>query len=207
MTPKELNKKVVIKGEIHKKDKISNLIRDKRIVLLLLAGLFSSGFSVGISNWIPLYIQTTLETDIVLSGMPVTMLYLGIIVSRIVSSFISENKKILKLFFLSNLFGAMLWATAIIVNNTTAIFVTSIVVGILVGGSIPIAIAAACNLFSSRAGAVSSILIVSCNVGCILIPGVGGVISQFVSLWFGIFALCLMPLLVSLCFFAVYSAR
>jgi fucose permease len=183
------------------------LIKNKDILRLCIAAFLYTSFSISLSNWMPIYMQKEFNADIIFSGLPVTVLWAGIIIGRLLNSYYSNKANLLRLLFYSNALCTVLWIIAAAVNTPVVIIVLSGVCGVCIGGIVPVGISRVCDWFPNNTGTVSSYIFVFVTLGSMIIPWLTGFIMQGASYWLGIASLAVAPLGASVCFFKFAKAK
>ena len=175
-----------------------SFFRKKDIIVFAVLSLLYTGFSSGVSTWIPTLMTVEYSSPIQMSSLPVSFLWVGIIISRLVYSSISEKVNIKRILIYSNLICALFWFSAILMNSSIMVGIACGVSGLCTGAIIPLSVALACNRYPNNSGTVSFIIFLYVTIGYMLIPWIFGVLGDAVNIWFSILVMGAMLLAISI---------
>lgn len=163
---------------------ISTFFKKKEIIVFAMICLLYTGFSTGVSTWMPTLMTVKFGRAIQLSSLPVSLLWGGIIISRLFYSAISKKANIKKLLVFSCLICTTLWFTAFLLDSIVMIDIACGISGLCTGAVIPLCVARACNRYPKNSGTVTFIIFLYVTIGYMLIPWLQGVLGDAVSVWF-----------------------
>jgi fucose permease len=168
----------------HAEDKLNlaSLFKNPQVWVLTISAMCFSGSYVGLVTWFPSYAKS-LETDAgKLSGIILSIYFIGFVISRIVSSLILKESNSRKLIILTALGGTATLFAAILIGRTWAFFAFLFLSGLFTGATLPIIIFVACLNFPRNTGGITSIMYTGIAVTAILVPYVMGVIGDSSSI-------------------------
>ena len=168
-------------------------LKDKRVLFLSLAGFCYTALSVSLGTWMPLYMQTYLQTNLITASLPVTVFAVGLIIGRLVCSALSRWSRMVEALMISHLVCFAFWLLAFLANQPVLLIAMAGVAGFCVSGVVPVSVTIACGWYPSQTGGVSSLIFMLVTLGAMLGPGLVGVIAQASSLRLAMTLLAAMP--------------
>lgn len=144
--------------------------KSRNVLLLCLAVFLYVGFSTAISTWMPTYLLTVLKTSVVVSGLPGSAFWLGVIFGRILFSVLQERIDTRKLVITGNLLGGLVFITMAIQSDPKRLLGATVLLGFVSGVIVPMSVALACTLYPKNKGTVSSLIFLFTALGQMLIP-------------------------------------
>ena len=196
--------KHLLKNQPKGKKYIVPFIKNKDFLLVCFCAFLFAGLSIGLSTWMSLYMQKEFNSSVILSSLPITSLWIGVIIGRFISSFLSVRINMMKWIIFNCIIGALLWIVGIIINSPILIVVICGLLGFTISGILPSLITISCNWYKKSTGTASSLVFLFFTIGYMILPWLFGFFADFVSLRFCISAFCLFPFLISLCFYKLY---
>lgn len=180
-------------------------LKNKQVLFIGLTGFSYTALSASLSTWMPLYMQTDLKTDLLISSLPVTMFAIGLIVGRMVCSALAAWAKMVNLLMVSHFVCAGLWFIAFFVKMPFVFFLAAGVAGFCVSGVVPVAVSIVCGIYPTQTGSISSLIFLFVTMGYMVVPGLVGVVAQVTNLWLALMLLGLMPLLAAVSYYKIRS--
>ena len=105
------------KHAIFKIGMIINFLKNKNILLLSILCFLYVGFVSASSTWMPTYFTQQLNIQTAFISLPVSALWIGVIVGRLVYSVLSLKHKIKNLILYSNLLAGIIMLMATFINS------------------------------------------------------------------------------------------
>lgn len=180
---------------------IGPLIKNGRFLLLCSIMFVYIGLSSGISTWIPSYMVKSLHADKLISTVPVSLFWAGIVIGRLAYSVLNEKKYIKKLQIASILFSGTVFILAVVLAVPWTIGVGCGLLGLSASMLAPFSISTAGIFFPNKIGSATSFLLMSTAIGQMLVPWLMGIFIDAAGFTFGMgflgmicFAACI-PLL------------
>lgn len=163
------------------KDEQLNLIslfKNPQIWILTLCSMFSSGSYIGLVTWFPSYAKYLDNESGKLSGVILSVYFIGFVFSRLISSLVLKKENARFLIILTSLGGLASLSIALIIPQTWAFFVFLFLAGLFTGATHPIIIFTACLNFPRNTGGVTSIIYTGIAIMAIIVPFIMGVVGD-----------------------------
>ena len=175
-------------------------IKDRQFYILCAMAFVYCGFSATLAAWMPTFLQKELHADTMLSGLPISLLWVGILCGRLFYPALIGRFGAKRVFLVSSLLNVMVFALSVIVNSPVFYVAAFFFPGFLLGDIVPFAIVLGCSWHRTHSGAVSSYILMSGTLGFLVIPWLFGYISDAIGLYGMIVSCTLMPIiLLALC--------
>jgi fucose permease len=171
------------------------LLKNGRFLLLCLIMFLYVGMSASVATWMPSYMTGTLRVSKLYSGLPISLYWVGAIIGRVTFSFINEKRWIKPLQLSTVLISGLLFIPAVLLHNPLFVAVGCGLMGLSSSMLAPFALSTGGMYFPSRTGAASSLLIMSCTAGQMVIPYVNGLLIDAAGFTVGMLfpaAVCLL---------------
>ncbi len=160
------------------------LLSPKLLVLCLIMFIFS-GYQSGISIWMPMYMEKSLMAKPFLSGLTVSLYYIGTILGRVLFTIFFKEHQAKNLIVFGSFTGGIVLLSGIIAGSSGLMAVTSGVSGLLTCAVLPLTITFACNYYPENSGAVSAIILVNSVLSWMVFPWLIGLIADNSSFQMG----------------------
>jgi fucose permease len=182
-------------------------LKDKRALFLSLAGFCYTALSIGQATWLPLYMQTNLQTDLMLASLPVTIFAVGLIIGRLTCSALASWPRLIDALTVSHVICAILWVLAFLINSPIFLLVMAGIAGFCVSGVVPVSVSISCGWYPNQTGGISSLIFLLVTLGSIVGPGLVGIIAQASSLRLAMILLGAWPFLAFIAFKLARASR
>lgn len=163
-----------------------NLLKSRDMWLLSLIMFMYAGHQTGLIIWLPMYMETHLSTGPWLAGSSLSVLWIGIIISRILASRLSERFTPVQLILWGNFIGFVLLLAGFLIGRPILLLASVGVTGVVTGAVIPLLIAASCDRFPQNTGTASSLIFLNGNIARMLFPWLIGLVAELFSFQGGI---------------------
>ncbi len=168
-------------------------IKDRHFYVLCAMAFVYCGFTAALAAWMPAFMQTVLFTNTMLSGLPVSLLWVGILCGRLVYPSIISRFGAKRVFLFGSAASLLIYALAVVVNLPVFYVVAFFFPGFLLGNIVPYAIVLGCGWHRSHSGAVSSYILMSATLGFLVIPPLLGYVSDAIGLYGMIACSAILP--------------
>lgn len=159
----------------------ASLISSPKLLVLCMIMFIFSGYQSGISIWMPMYMEKALFAEPFLSGLAVSLFYIGVILGRLLYSLAFREEQAKSIIMLGSLSGAIVLVFGLMVNNAALLAAASGLSGFLTCAVLPLVITYACNFYPESSGAVSSIILLNSVLSWMVFPWLIGVIADNLS--------------------------
>ena len=175
-------------------------IKDRQFYILCVMAFVYCGFTAALAAWMPTFMQEGLGANTLLSGLPISLLWVGILCGRLIYPVLIGRFNAKRVFLTGSLLTVMIFVLSVIVNSPVFYAIAFFFPGFLLGDIVPFAIVLGCSWHRAHSGAVSSYILMSGTLGFLVIPWLFGCISDVIGLYGMIMACTLMPAgLLALC--------
>lgn len=164
----------------HNKEKLKilSLLKSPSVWVLVIGASCFSGAYAGLITWFPSYTRS-LEGDIgKLSGLILSIYFIGYIISRGLASIILTEKNTKFLIILTSFLGGVFFLIAFAIAEPWAFFVFLVTAGFFSGASLPMIISAACITYPNNTGGVTTILYIGISLLAMVTPYLMGYIGD-----------------------------
>lgn len=173
----------VTRTQEKKKDMIKSgynfkIFTDKKIILLCLVMFLYAGHQSGATTWVPTLVEKTLEANIVISGLALSVFWLGITLGRIVCALISRKVKPKYLILIGSLLGGLFLIAGLNADGPLVFTIALGITGFFTGAIIPLVITTACESYPDNSGTVSSLIMLVGSLAWMVFPWLVGVTSE-----------------------------
>ena len=161
---------------------IGRLLSERKVWMLMLSLFFYCGHQVGIASWIPMFMEKEFGVSAEFGGIGVSAFWLGLIISRLLCSWLSGLVEVKKL-----LTGGLIIATAgftagILIHTPWAVITGCTMAGLFAGAAIPLCLVLTYDSYSALQGTASMLMFVSISVGQLLYPWLMGIVAEHAGL-------------------------
>jgi fucose permease len=174
------------------------LLKNRNIVILCLITFLYGGFAISTSTWMPTFMTQQMKSNIFVSIIPVSLLWVGIIAGRIFYSFLSVKFNMKYILFFSSLLGGVVFTVAIIVNKPVAYIIGLTIAGFLSSPVVPLSIATASSQNKSSTSLTSTVIILFVNFGSMIVPWILGIVADKIGFWLFMIFLASIPFLMAI---------
>jgi len=158
--------------------RLLHLLGNPQIWIMTVGAACFSGSYVGFVTWFPSYAETISADFGLLSGLVLSLFFLGFVISRALASIILTLRNARFLIVITALIGGLSYLAAFMITQPWAFFVFIIMAGFFSGSTLPMIIFVACSIFPNNTGGVTTILYLGISVSAMLIPFIMGAIGD-----------------------------
>lgn len=176
---------------------IKKVIFNRRMLLLFIVAFFYVGFAVGTSTWMPTYMKNKMNTDIFTSGLVVSSLWGGVIIGRVISSFLSIKYSLKRLLLIGTISSGTVMVIMSFINTSAGYLIGLLIAGAFIGCVLPLTVAMAGHTMPQNKGSASAVITLGTTVGLMAIPFMIGLIAENISFWAGVLCLSCVPFLMA----------
>jgi len=178
------------------------LLKSGRFMILCALSFLYMGFTNIFTAWLPTFLQQSLSADETLSGLPISLYWVGVLIGRLTFAALSGRISTKSIFLGGGVISCIVYAVCLFFNTSLGYILALLLVGFLFSVTIPFSIALASGWYPHRTGAISSLALLSGTLGYLAVPWAYGILSDAVGLYgMLIFALPLPLLMTALAFF------
>jgi fucose permease len=170
------------------------------LVLLIFTTLFYISAERGLAIWLPTFLRTQRNIDILYSGQTLSFFWLAIAAGRLITSIASRRFDFIKITIFQGLLGVIVTTLAIFETNRTIVLLLIIAAGICYSSIWPNIIAFASRYFKAGRSSAISMLVATTGIAAILAPWLLGVIYTASSLFISLLCVSLCLLIHTLIF-------
>lgn len=183
-------KSVAIKN---KKVPYKLLATPKMLMICLIMFLFV-GFQFGVTVWLPSFMKGYLHSNFFLSGLALTIFWVGTTLGRFVYSLFYKLFIPHKIILWSCMLSCLLIIAGVMSRSVSIVIIATGVTGFLTGCVVPLLFTMSCNLNPEYTGASSSMVSLSSAVSMMFFSWLIGMVSGIVGFEYGMLvtAFCLM---------------
>jgi fucose permease len=168
-------------------------IKDKQFYILCGMSFVYCGFTAALAAWMPTFMQKELAADTMLSGLPISLLWVGILLGRLLYPAVISRFSAKRFYLAGSALTLVIYALSVTVNSPVFYVVAFFFPGFLLGNLVPFSIVLGCSWHPAHSGTVSSYILMSATLGFLVIPPALGYISDAIGLY-GMIVLCaVMP--------------
>lgn len=160
------------------RDRLHHPVLSGRMWLLAAVMLMYVGHQVGITTWLPLYLERELGAGAFLGSLALSLFWIGIILGRAAVLPMAGRYRPLELIAGGGLVAAVVLTAAVFLKNPVLLTAVCGVVGFLTGIVIPLLIETGTGWFPSFTGAASSIIFLSGTVSRMTFPVLIGAVAE-----------------------------
>lgn len=169
------------------------------MILLVVMAFFCGGYEVSMNNWLPTYVGTFAENNVMAANSSLSWLYLGFFLSRVLCSLLTRYFTEKTLVILGCLPAAVILCLSILFTQGNLLFAGIFSAGLLAGGSVPMILTMGYSLYSNAHGKVSMTIFTAIALGTIVVPWLIGSMAEYCGLQYAMLilplCLCLIGLL------------
>ena len=182
------------------------LLSNKGLLLVGLSCLLYMGQQNTVNLWIASYVETEMG-DAAMAGVVLTLYWTGVMISRLIQSFISRIVEPGKWLCICCTVSALMFVTAVLIGNPVVLAVVLCIGAVLTGAAYPTMMAMGCACCPQQAGAATAVVCLGAGIGGMIFPPLLGVLAETVSFAAAIYVI---PAVLVLCtvvlFFCVRGA-
>ncbi len=162
----------------------------------LLCGIMALyvGSQTGMMTWLPMYMETALQSTPLAASLSLTLLWLGIIAGRFGASRLPDSTDSLPIIGWGGLICGLLLLVGYLLANVTAILIVVPVAGLVAAAVIPLLVNVACAWFPQNTGTASAMIFLSGSFSGMVIPWLMGFIAEVANFHWAIVLTALTPL-------------
>jgi len=157
---------------------ILHILKNPQVWIMTFGAACFSGAYVGFVTWFPSYADTVSEDFGRLSGVLLSLFFMGYVLSRAIASIILTMKNARFLILLTSILGGLAFLMAFVIEQPWAYYVFLISAGFFAGATLPMIIFVACSNFPNNTGGVTTILYLGISVSAMFIPVLMGLIGD-----------------------------
>lgn len=169
------------------------------IILLCLIMFLYMGHQVILVTWAPMYMESVLGASTTLSSVALSSLWLGIISGRAICAGLVTRVSLLKLLMGGSLFGGVILAIGMLLQNPFALIGAMGLAGILTGAIIPLLVTIACDRYPDHTGTATALIFLSGAFATMLFPWLAGLLADTLSFSLAMMISWVVLLLILLC--------
>ena len=154
------------------------ILKNPQVWIMTFGAACFSGAYVGFVTWFPSYADTISVEFGLLSGLLLSLFFMGYVLSRAIASMILTMKNARFLILTTSFLGGLSFYVAFAVAEPWAFFVFLISAGFFAGATLPMIIFVACSYFPNNTGGVTTILYLGISVSAMLVPVLMGLIGD-----------------------------
>ena len=185
---------------------VTALLSNKGLLLVGLSCLLYMGQQNTVNLWIASYVETEMG-DAAMAGVVLTLYWTGVMISRLIQSFISRIVEPGKWLCVCCTVSALMFVTAVLIGNPVVLAVVLCLGAVLTGAAYPTMMAMGCACCPQQAGAATAVVCLGAGIGGMIFPPLLGVLAETVSFAAAIYVI---PAVLVLCtvvlFFCVRGA-
>ena len=185
---------------------VTALRSNKGLLLVGLSCLLYMGQQNTVNLWIASYVETEMG-DAAMAGVVLTLYWTGVMISRLIQSFISRIVEPGKWLCICCTVSALMFVTAVLIGNPVVLAVVLCIGAVLTGAAYPTMMAMGCACCPQQAGAATAVVCLGAGIGGMIFPPLLGVLAETVSFAAAIYVI---PAVLVLCtvvlFFCVRGA-
>jgi len=174
--------------------KILKLFKSKEFLLLSICMALYGAAEVGLTSWIPVYVQENVSSSVILSSVVLSLFWGGIIGGRLFTSWLSDKVSYRRLILFSAGFGMLSVLMAILFTNITMILFFFAITGFSLSGIWPTLLACAGDVFPAYLGTVFGVLISIGAIGAAIYPWVIGIFIELIGIRYGMCTIAILLL-------------
>jgi fucose permease len=170
------------------------LLHQRPVILGALVLLFYMGAEIGVASWVVLYLQQELHLSIELASAGLSVFWVAVMVGRYANSHLALRIPARDALIGSGLGGAVCCWGLLTAQNYIHAFGWLTLIGLLLAGVYPLAMASVNSRYPTYAGRVSGLLAACAAGGMLLFPPLLGALSQGTGLRvaMGLNGLCML---------------
>ena len=166
---------------------LAYMIRNHKYLLILIMAFLYTGHQTAIIMWFPTYLTEHVGFSDVVMGNVISLYWIGVLLGRILYSFVFRKIKEATFIMLGSFIGSILLAAAIF-SGTQMMWQVGITgLGIFTGALFPLFITLGCALFPKNSGSASSFIGVAFLLGGAVFPYILGFVADLVEMQISIY--------------------
>jgi fucose permease len=149
--------------------------------LICLVMFLYVGHQSTLATWIPMYAETHLQTTSILSSLALSVMWLGIVLGRGLSAYLTEKFSAFIILIGGSLLGAVMMTAGILLQQPVILIIVLGLTGLFTGATIPLLVTVGCNRYPQYSGMVSSMIFLSGSVATMFFPWLAGHLTEIFS--------------------------
>jgi len=174
------------KGNSFNPKEYLSLVFNPKVLILSFIMFIYSAHQWGLSTWLPMYMEDYVGSGQILSSIALSSFWIGIILGRLICSYISLKVNIKNMLIWCSFIGGIILTVGFLINTPFAIIIFSGVTGLLTGATVPMLVTVGCNHFPKNAGAVSSMIFLYGTYSRMIFPWLIGLVAETFNFRWGI---------------------
>lgn len=152
-----------------------------KLAMLCMVALMYQGHQIVLVSWITSYMTQWLHVDAIEAGVTISLFSMGLLVSRLLSAWLSKRFTAWQMVVSGSLMGAALLAAGLLARSAPALMVTFPLAGMVTGWILPMVISRGYEFFPENPVAVASTINTASALGGMTFSWLAGVITQGIS--------------------------
>ena len=161
---------------------IGKLLSERRVRMLMLSLFFYCGHQIGISSWIPLFMEREFGVSAGTAGIGVSVFWLGLIAGRLACSWLTGFVDVKKLLAGGLIIATAGFAAGILIHSPAAVITGCAIAGLFAGAAIPLCLILTYDSYALLQGTASMLMFVSISAGQLLYPWLMGIAAEHAGL-------------------------
>jgi len=158
------------------------LLKERDFLFLNLLMVTHVGAQVTISAWLPTYLVKILLFPHIRASSGLSLFWLGLLVGRLLSSWISRRLSLLKLLMICIISSFFIYLLSLTMVWPPAVFLFFGLLGLSYSAVFPTVVALGSSLYPRYSGTVSGTLIASGSLGAAVVPSLVGILADRIGL-------------------------
>jgi len=158
---------------------IKKLFKKKNFTFLMIYMIIATGTPQSISSWIPTLLQKNLDISAGISSYSLSFFWLSIIIGRFSTALFSKKISELSILKALNICIFILISLSYFLNNYVFLLIDYFLIGIAMGGIIPLTIAYSSEIYPKNTGTRIAILFAGNALGMLIMPTIVGLLADF----------------------------
>lgn len=159
-------------------DHFAYISRSPVIWLLCLIMILYLAHQASLTVWLPMYMETDLLVSPTVSNLALSVLWLGIILGRMASAYLTDRIKPVKIVVFGNLLAAISAAVGILMMQPVILIIGLGFAGLFNGATIPLLVTIASERYPEHTGTTSSMIFLSGTLATMIFPWLVGRIAE-----------------------------
>ncbi len=173
------NKKVsIVDSQNQKQVNFNIILKNKRMWFILIIMLLYVGNQASLTTWLPMYMETHLRASPVTAGLSLSMFWIGIILSRFLTTQFTRSYSNIFLIKWGNFTGGIILLLSVFLQLQWLILFNFVLVGLFTGATFPLVVDSASKIFPDYTGTVTSIIFIIVNLSLMFFPWFIGYLSD-----------------------------
>lgn len=158
------------------------VFRDNTLIWpLCLIMLLYMGHQSILVTWIPMFMKINMAASTTLTGVALSSLWLGIMLGRLICSYLTYKIPVIKLLMIGSLLGGIILGLGFLSQSIVLLILALGFSGLLSGATIPLIVTIACERYPSHTGSATSLIFLSGAFSMMIFPWFAGKIADKIS--------------------------